>query len=226
MNLYKRGMIFVTFLGSCLGIALVAAALGTKHWVTSRARRTPNPSESDGVVHLGLFYGDKDLNVAYGWRNYPFTVVDTMRSDPSFMVYSYWLTTVACLSLSLLFAAVAAVFAVINTATTPIGALTGVPGLYLWNIATLVFQCTSIGFWIAQFYERLQYNVLGLEEKSNYWTSHGMASFGFSFWLAVGAAVVHFANILFIYFGTRESRAKAASIPVLEEKGNGAIMLY
>ncbi|KAG8266707.1 hypothetical protein J6590_065741 [Homalodisca vitripennis] len=79
MNLYKRGMIFVTFLGSCLGIALVAAALGTKHWVTSRAKRTPNPLESDGLVHLGLFYGDKDLNVAYGWRNYPFTESKDMR---------------------------------------------------------------------------------------------------------------------------------------------------
>jgi hypothetical protein len=44
--------------------------------------------------------------------------------------------------------------------------------------------------------------------------------------LAVGAAIVHIANIIFIYMGTKESRAKAASIPVLEEKGNGAIMLY
>lgn len=46
------------------------------------------------------------------------------------------------------------------------------------------------------------------------------------FRLVVGAAIVHIVNILFIYFGTREARAKAATIPVLEEKGNGAIMLY
>lgn len=46
------------------------------------------------------------------------------------------------------------------------------------------------------------------------------------FRLAVVAALVHFVNVLFVYFGTRESRAKASSMPVLEEKGNGAIMLY
>lgn len=73
MNLYKRGMIFATFLGSCVSIALVGAALGTEHWTTARARRTPNPVESDGHVHLGLFHGDKALNVAYGWRHYPFS---------------------------------------------------------------------------------------------------------------------------------------------------------
>lgn len=52
------------------------------------------------------------------------------------MVYSYWLSTVVSLCISLLFSATAAVFAVINTATTPISSLSGIPGLYLWNILT------------------------------------------------------------------------------------------
>lgn len=60
------------------------------------------------------------------------------------MVYSYWLTTVACLALSLVFAALAAVLAVINTATSPIGTLTGVLGLYLWNIVTCECQTSSL----------------------------------------------------------------------------------
>lgn len=63
-------MIFLTFLGACISIALMAAAMGTTYWVTSRARRTANPSESDGLVHFGLFQGEKELNVAYGWRTY------------------------------------------------------------------------------------------------------------------------------------------------------------
>jgi hypothetical protein len=70
MNLFKRGMIFVTFLGSCLGIALSVAALGTKFWIVARARRISNPEESNGRIHFGLFDGKKELNVAYGWRTY------------------------------------------------------------------------------------------------------------------------------------------------------------
>lgn len=63
-------MIFVTFFGSCLGIALLVAALGTKFWIVARARRDSNPEESDGRIHFGLFDGKKELNVAYGWRTY------------------------------------------------------------------------------------------------------------------------------------------------------------
>lgn len=70
MNLFKKGMIFVTFFASCLAIALLVASLGTKQWINARARRTSNPQESDGRVHFGLFEGKKELNVAYGWRTY------------------------------------------------------------------------------------------------------------------------------------------------------------
>jgi len=63
-------MIFVTFFGSCLGIGLLVAALGTKFWIVARARRVSNPEESDGRIHFGLFEGKKELNVAYGWRTY------------------------------------------------------------------------------------------------------------------------------------------------------------
>lgn len=70
MSLFKRGMIFATFFGSCLALALLVTSLGTKHWVSARARRTINPIESDGKVYYGLFEGKKDLNVAYGWRSY------------------------------------------------------------------------------------------------------------------------------------------------------------
>lgn len=70
MNLFKRGMIFVTFFGSCVSIALLVASLGSKYWVNAAAKRTTNPEESDGKINFGLFQGRKELNVAYGWRVY------------------------------------------------------------------------------------------------------------------------------------------------------------
>ena len=35
----------------------------------------------------------------------------------------------------MLFAVLGAVFAVINTATTPVEAISGIPGLFVWNTA-------------------------------------------------------------------------------------------
>lgn len=70
MNVFKRGLVFLTFVGSCLGIVLLVTSLGTKQWVTARAKRTSNPHESDGKINFGLFDGKKELNVAYGWRTY------------------------------------------------------------------------------------------------------------------------------------------------------------
>ena len=74
MSPYKRGMIFFTFLGSCLCIGLLAVALGTRYWIVSRAKRNPDRPEytttnrSEGKIHFGLYYGQKELNVGYGWR--------------------------------------------------------------------------------------------------------------------------------------------------------------
>lgn len=70
MNMFKRSMIFVTFFGSCVAIALLVASLGTKYWVNAAAKRTTNPQESEGKIHFGLFDGRKELNVAYGWRTF------------------------------------------------------------------------------------------------------------------------------------------------------------
>ena len=70
------------------------------------------------------------------------SVLELMRTDREFLLYGLWVATIACLAGALLFAGLSAVFAVVNTATTPIGTATGVPGLYLWN--SLASKCTRI----------------------------------------------------------------------------------
>jgi hypothetical protein len=42
----------------------------------------------------------------------------------------------------------------------------------------------------------------------------------------VGAIVVHFFNITAIYIGTHKTHEKKMPQPMIEEKSNGAIMLY
>ncbi|KAK9501230.1 hypothetical protein O3M35_011982 [Rhynocoris fuscipes] len=141
MNLYRHGMIFSTFLGSCLCIGLLAAALGTRYWIVSKAIRLNN-SKSYGEIFFGLFEGERDLNVGYGTRQYPINVPSEMSE---MMIYSLWLGTVVCMCAGIIFSAAAAVFAVINTATTPIGILTGIPGLYIWNILSKLSSREYVG---------------------------------------------------------------------------------
>ena len=45
-----------------------------------------------------------------------------------------WIATIVGLSGGLLFAVIGAIFAIVNAVTTPIEAITGIPGLIAWNI--------------------------------------------------------------------------------------------
>ncbi|KAF5284327.1 hypothetical protein FQA39_LY04620 [Lamprigera yunnana] len=242
MNVFKRGMIFVTFFGSCVAIVLLVASLGTKQWVTARAKRTINPLESDGRIQFGLFEGRKELNVAYGWRSYEIDVIHLIKSEPEFLTYGLWIGTIVSVSLGLLFSAICGVFAAVNAATTPSSCLAGVRGLYIWNFLALIADLCAIGFWIAQFFLSIQKNVMSREDKDYMWTSEDMAELGYSFWyflstgqnknfisfyrFVVGAAIATFVDIIIIFIANSESKEAPQVFPVLEEKTNGAIMLY
>jgi magnesium-transporting ATPase (P-type) len=154
-----------------------------------------------------------------------FAVIHLLKYEPEFLIYWFWLGTVIGVCGGLLFSALGAVFAAINTATSTSRCLTSSLGLYLWNVLGLVADVVAIGFWIAQFYLRVQYNVLSREDRDNDWTSKDMAELGYSFWFVVGAAVASFVNIIIIFIANSEKEVDTV-VPVLEEKTNGAIMLY
>ncbi|XP_047474315.1 uncharacterized protein LOC125028827 [Penaeus chinensis] len=140
-----------------------------------------------------------------------------------FMDYGLWAGTIACLCLGMLFAVVGALFAVINTATTPVEAITGVPGLYVWNTLAALFNLVCVICWAVQFHAHLTRNVL-LYDKDNGWTTEGNEVFGYSYWLVVVAIFVHVANILIIFFGTYEPKVKEQM--KAPESKSGTIMLY
>ncbi|KAF4529691.1 hypothetical protein B566_EDAN010777 [Ephemera danica] len=164
-----------------------------------------------------------------------FAVVSILHAEDETMLEAgLWLATVACLAVGLLLAALAAIFAVLNTAATPARALPGVPGLYLWNLLAMFTNIAAVSLWAVQYHRTLQHNVMTKEDINNMWSSDGMAAFGFSFWrsgilmepFVVGAIFVHFFNLMIIYIGTRERDPTKNATPIVEEKTNGAIMLY
>ncbi|XP_063868227.1 uncharacterized protein LOC135104624 isoform X1 [Scylla paramamosain] len=140
-----------------------------------------------------------------------------------YMDYGLWVGTIACLSAGLLMAVVGALFAIVNTATTPVEAITGIPGLYLWNGLAALCDMLTVILWAVQFHKHLTDNVL-LYDANDGWTTKGMEVFGYSFWLVVVAIFVHIANIVIISIGTWEPKKKD-HLQAPESKG-GNIMLY
>lgn len=216
----------MTFFGSCFAIVLLVASLGTKQWVSARAKRTTNPLESDGKIQFGLFEGKKELNVAYGWRSYEIDVIHLIKYEPEFLVYGFWMGTIVAVCAGLLLSAVCGVFAAVNAATTQSTCFTGTRGLYVWNTLALLADLCAVGLWTAQYFLSIQYNVMSREDKDNNWTSEGMAELGYSFWFVVGAATATFVDIIIIHIANSENKESSPVYPVLEEKTNGAIMLY
>lgn len=151
-------------------------------------------------------------------------VLHLLKYEPDFLIYGFWIGTVTCVCAALLFSDLAAVFAAVNAATTS-SCFSGTAGLYLWNILSLLCNIGAIGLWMAQYYLKIQSNVLSLEDRDNSWTSDGMAELGYSFWFVVGAAVANFLDIIVIHIANSDKKVDPI-IPMMEEKTNGAIMLY
>lgn len=79
MSVHTRGFIFLTFLGSCVSIILLAAAFGTKYWTVAHAKNTHNPTKASGKINFGLFEGEKSLNIGYGLRTYHINGKENLR---------------------------------------------------------------------------------------------------------------------------------------------------
>ncbi|XP_013165422.1 PREDICTED: uncharacterized protein LOC106128851 [Papilio xuthus] len=219
LNLFKRSMIFATFFGSCLCIALIVGSLGTTHWVDAKAKRAPNPLESEGQISFGLFEGHKALNAGVGRRYYDFSV----RAGTHPARRWAWCGTAAQLGVALAAAGGACVLAALASASR---ARCSPKPLLLCNSATVLFCLGSMSVWLTEFFLRLQHNVMSEEDLANTWSSDGMADLGISFWLVVAAAISAFVNNVCILIAMADNRDADTIAPALEEKVNGAIMLY
>ncbi|KAJ8715506.1 hypothetical protein PYW07_009988 [Mythimna separata] len=219
LNLFKRSMIFATFFGSCLCIALIVASLGTTHWIDARARRTSNPLESEGRISFGLFEGRKELNFGYGWRNHDFSVKAGTHPARRWA----WCGTTALLAASLLSAGGACVLAALGSAAR---ARCSPKPLLVSNSLAVLFSLGAIAVWLTEYFLRLQHNVMSDEDLANTWSSADTADLGLSFWLVVSASIAAFVNDVCILIAMADGRDIDTIAPALEEKVNGAIMLY
>ena len=123
----QRSVIFLTFLLALLALALLAGGLGTQYWVVAQAEIQAN-NKSTGFIHFGLFEGTRRLDFGYGERNKPMDILDILYKERTFMIKDLYITTIGCICVSMLFGIIAAMSAVVNTASTPIEPICHIPG--------------------------------------------------------------------------------------------------
>lgn len=218
LNLFKRSMIFATFFGSCLCIALIVASLGTHHWVDARARILSYP-KSEGRISFGLFEGHKMLNHSFGWRYHVFSIKAGNHPARRWA----WCGTAAQLAVALASSVGACVLAALGSAAK---SRCSPRPLLICNGAVVLFTLGAIAVWLTEFFLRLQHNVMSDEDLANGWSSDMTADLGLSFWLVVAATISAFINNICILIAAADSRDLDTIAPALEEKVNGAIMLY
>ena len=142
VSLRQRSVIFFTFLLACLGLALLAGGLGTRYWIVAQATNDKlTNGKTAGFIHFGLFQGIRRLNHGFGERVKPLNIAEIVYQynfvgdgpdrDSEFMVKDLYYATIVCICASMLFAIVAAISAVVNTASTPSEPVCHFPGKYL-----------------------------------------------------------------------------------------------
>ncbi|XP_043189454.1 clarin-2-like isoform X3 [Amphibalanus amphitrite] len=153
------------------------------------------------------------------------SVADVPQSEPEFMSYGLWLSTIVMLGAAIAFTLVAAMFAILNTATTPVETIFGVIGLYVWNAIAMVFELLALSLWGAQFHQHLQHSVLWRDELTQQWTTDGMANLGYSYWLVFVAMFLHAVNMGVLWFGTHQRKPKTVQVPV-DRGANNTNIIY
>merc|ERR1711994_202200 len=129
----------------------------------------------------------------------PIDLLDVLYKERTFLLYEVYITTIATV-----FGIIAAMMAIVNTASNPTEQICHIPGLYLYNGIALFSTLVAIVTWMVQFYLKLTHNVLTYKDREKNWVSEGRAEFAYSFWLAVIAAVVFIINIIIINIANAE----------------------
>lgn len=232
MDIVQKILIYLTFI-ICFGcLILLSVSLATEEWLKSKPiieRDGPNNTTGrkfEGEINFGLFSGKKNLNFGFGDRPSTIVIKTILKEDSPMIIYGLWLFTVLSVALSMLFGLVGAIFAVINSVTTPVELITGIPGLYLWNGMGALFSLGAVISWVLQYYMKLKKNVMTKEELKSKWDSNNRSYFGYSFILVIVALCLYVINIIIVIIIIKQPWKIKVPKTKIQKNPEGVIMLY
>lgn len=124
------------------------------------------------------------------------------RTIGQFLSAGLWLTTVIFMSLSCVLALISGLFSMINIIFNPYRMLTSTFGLYIWNgIAAGLVLLTMI-FWLSLHLIFITNNIAITDTLAadRLYSSDGLASLGFSYWILLVSIFSHLINIALVYY--------------------------
>lgn len=237
MDLVKRVLTFLTFFVCCGCLAFLTVSLATQDWINAKpvmlvyvnntsVQQAENEGKFKGEVFFGLFHGKKTLNYGLGPRHSTFSIKEELQKNPTLMIFGLWLVTVLGISLAVVFGLVSCIFAIVNSVMTPVEAITGRAGLYLWNIVGGLFCLVAIISWMVQFFLKLSHNVMTQDEQNDKWTSDGRASLGYSFYFLVVTLVLFSLNVCILVVASLQPWGWKKPKHITPKNPEGVIMLY
>jgi magnesium-transporting ATPase (P-type) len=146
---------------------------------------------------------------------------DSATSEKHFLSAGLWLTTVIFLALSCIFALVSGFFSMLNIFWRPFRTLTSTFGLYIWNLIAAIICLLTMIFWLSLYFIFITKNIaitdtLLIEDG---YSSKGLSSLGFSFWIIIISICCHIANIGVVYYRNFRLQQEP-KIPVIKLKKN------
>lgn len=145
--------------------------------VTGSVKLSPSVSTSDGIQRS--------------------IITRDASKDHRFINSGLWICTLLTLILAIVLAAATALLSVVNMAANPVHASLAVEGLYYWNGAAAVMGLMSLIFWGSQYAVTLKDNIAVFEvaTANSSFTSAGLASLGWSYWMVLVALLFSASNI-------------------------------
>jgi hypothetical protein len=157
-------------------------------------------------------------------------VYEEERTIGTFLSAGLWLTTVIFMSLSCVLALISGFFSMINIIFNPYRMLTSTFGLYIWNgIAAGLVLLTMI-FWLSLHLIFISNNIaiadtLGVD---GIYSSDGLATLGFSFWILLVSIFSHLINIALVYYRNYllQNEPKTSVITVTKNESTNRVNYY
>ncbi|XP_067012029.2 clarin-3 isoform X2 [Anabrus simplex] len=148
--------------------------------------------------------------------------------DKQFVNAGLWVSTVLFLVLALVITGASSLLAVLNAATNPSRTCLAMDGLYFWNGAAAFLDLLVLILWGSQFAVTLTDNVAVADVIKGDYTSSGLASLGYSYWLVFVSLLLSLASVAVLavrdYLLSREPPPPAFN-PDISAK-DGTIFLY
>ncbi|XP_002734946.1 clarin-2-like [Saccoglossus kowalevskii] len=198
---YRKAFCFLCACIALAATALLITAFVTENWVWSYVYQDKDDIQPDdygqnkvpdnpndrgtylGSIYFGLFNGVVYLNWGAGPRSYE-------QSSKDYLADTYneglWISTIVFCALGIIMGLVTIGFAIYNTIKVPIGMITGIFGLYIWNGLAALFTGICMVLFIIEYYVSLIDGLLNDAHTAESWETQWV-HFDYSFWLVVAA---------------------------------------